>query len=894
MSRAEDDAHASTFIQGGTPTVGERPASHSGAELGAGAMIGRYQLVARLGAGAMGVVWSAHDPQLDRRVAVKLVHPTLARSLDASSRLLREARAMAKVSHRAVITVHDAGDVDGQLFLAMELVPGVTLGAMLRGRDAAARADWRRWLSMMLEAGRGLAAAHAQNVLHRDFKPDNVLVDASGRVCVGDFGLAMLGDSVLEEYAGRRSHAAIDLTESGPHVGSLTMTGTLLGTPAYMSPQQLRAETIDARADQFAFCVTLYEALHGTRPFTITLQGLDALPALVEAIESGQLPIVPTDSTVPAELRAIVKRGLAADPDARWPDMPTLLQALEQASKLEPSPATVPVAAASPRRRSRGWLFAGIAAAIAGAIVVAMLQTGQPAAPAVAPLGPKPQRTLTFLFTLASNANIGISPDATRLAIGTDRLEVRDLTTSQVWTKRPLAFDTIGHVELDADHVRYGLHRGGSVFRWDYATTNEIRTEVEDLGGRWFGRAVCGDLMITQLGKARAFCGGRELPDLLPRASVDVYSLSPDKRRFAYLDASKFTGVIVIYDLVRRTQITTSDLPSPTALAWSDDSTLLYATGTDVRPVIHSVRVRGDTLGEPTEVFSLEKGWFGQIVAARDRILLQQLVVSSRTRVITRSATGVPEGAPEEYDRSTASASLGWLPTGELLTWNRSTLLLEVTDASRVGSATLLESESEPANATLAGDTLIVAVRLPQGRRLVASSLTTGVRLWRRDNVIMVVRCAGDAHPPCFAIRSDGKREQVVSVDPATGELGTKVLFEGSLQDIAVNDDGKRILVGGAMSQIIEIDPEGTVIQSFKTNLSTVRSLAYDPKMGGILAGGALSRNVYEVGQLGAGRTYATITRSVNDLFFLVRPSPDGRRVVLLARVYAPELWQLN
>src|SRR5579862_3020566 len=151
------------------PTV---PASVDapGAELVAGAMIGRYRLVTRLGAGAMGVVWSAEDPQLERRVAIKLVHPMLARSPDASERLLREARAMAKLSHRAVVTVHDAGEVDGRLFLAMELVPGTTLGQMLRVRSPAQVADWRRWLVMMIEAGQGLAAAHEKGVLHRDFK----------------------------------------------------------------------------------------------------------------------------------------------------------------------------------------------------------------------------------------------------------------------------------------------------------------------------------------------------------------------------------------------------------------------------------------------------------------------------------------------------------------------------------------------------------------------------------------------------------------------------------------------------------------------------------------------------------------------------------------------------
>ncbi|MBA2542501.1 MAG: serine/threonine protein kinase, partial [Deltaproteobacteria bacterium] len=190
---SEDDGIAATALATIRTAVAGRE-SRTLQSFVAGTSIGRYVLHKRLGAGAMGVVWSARDPKLDRDVAIKLVHPELARSEHAATRLLREARAMAKLSHRSVITVHDAGDVDGQLWLAMELVRGTTLGHLLRSRAAAAIGDWPHWLAMTLDAGRGLAEAHRNGVLHRDFKPDNVMVDPAGRVCVGDFGLAMLGD----------------------------------------------------------------------------------------------------------------------------------------------------------------------------------------------------------------------------------------------------------------------------------------------------------------------------------------------------------------------------------------------------------------------------------------------------------------------------------------------------------------------------------------------------------------------------------------------------------------------------------------------------------------------------------------------------------------------------
>nr|MDQ3370084.1 serine/threonine protein kinase [Myxococcota bacterium] len=289
-------------------------------DLAPGFTIGRYRLVERLGAGAMGVVWSAQDPRLDRRIAIKVVHPSLARSPEASARLLREARAMAKLSHRAVVTVHDAGEVDGRLFLGMELVDGTTLGHMLRTRSAASLADWPRWLGMMLDAGRGLAAAHDAGVLHRDFKPDNILVDNSGRVCVADFGLATLGDERHGTPTPRAgSHGALELTT----------TGALLGTPIYMSPQQLRGEVIDARADQFNFCVATWEALYGARPYAVHSQGLEAIAELDATIVAGVLPPPPPDSPVPPEIRAALTHGLAADPEARWPNMNALIGALE-------------------------------------------------------------------------------------------------------------------------------------------------------------------------------------------------------------------------------------------------------------------------------------------------------------------------------------------------------------------------------------------------------------------------------------------------------------------------------------------------------------------------------------------------------------------------------------
>ena len=265
--------------------------------------IGRYEVHRLLGAGAMGRVFEAHDPQLDRRVALKMLLG--AETSELRARLLREARAVAKVRHPNVVAVHDVGTVDEQIFIAMELVPGGSLRDFLRERHG-----WREVATVMRGAGRGLSAVHAAGLIHRDFKPDNVLLDQDGTARVSDFGLVGREDSAVEASP-----------ESADPNWELTRTGALLGTPAYMAPELLAGKPATAASDQFAFCVTLYEALEGRRPFhAATLSGL----------KNALLAGAPASSPeVPRWLAAIVRRGLSVDPTARFPSMDALLAELE-------------------------------------------------------------------------------------------------------------------------------------------------------------------------------------------------------------------------------------------------------------------------------------------------------------------------------------------------------------------------------------------------------------------------------------------------------------------------------------------------------------------------------------------------------------------------------------
>ncbi|MFZ6179039.1 protein kinase domain-containing protein [Nannocystis pusilla] len=302
------------------------------------ARLGRYHVLGQLGAGGMGVVYAAYDPDLDRKVALKLLR---ADSHTASpGRLLREAHALARLSHPNVVQIHDTGAIDGRIFIAMELVRGVDLRSWLAQPRTPAEV-----LRVFLDAGRGLAAAHEAGFVHRDFKPDNVLVGEDGRARVADFGLVRQHDEPEGPPAAEPDRGTLSR--------SLTMTGALLGTPAYMSPEQHRGGTADARSDQFSFCMALWEALHGQRPFA----GDDAA-AILAAMQAGQLRPA-RGPGVPGELTRIVARGLAYEPERRYPSMQALLAGL----------------AVDRGQRRRRWL-AGLGGACLLAGLVAALTSG--------------------------------------------------------------------------------------------------------------------------------------------------------------------------------------------------------------------------------------------------------------------------------------------------------------------------------------------------------------------------------------------------------------------------------------------------------------------------------------------------------------------------------------
>jgi serine/threonine protein kinase/tetratricopeptide (TPR) repeat protein len=334
-----------------------------------GDAIGRYVVVDIVGQGGMGVVYAAWDPQLDRRIALKLVTLGSQTGLGVGTdgdihrlRLLREAQSLARLEHPNVVKVHDVGVCRAgphgaigpeQVFIAMEYVPGRSLRDWLRARKRSSKAV----LEVFIAAGRGLAAAHRAGLVHRDFKPDNVLVGDAGEVKVVDFGLARdsraddrprvrewtdtepadaralaEADAPVElepepsaEHSSLDSPASVVRSRLASSTGNLTLTGTVLGTPAYMAPEQHARATVDARSDQYAFCVALWEAMYGKRPFPGRRSDV-----LADRKRKLQIRESSRGQRVPRWLRSALLRGLSVDPARRFAGIDELLAELER------------------------------------------------------------------------------------------------------------------------------------------------------------------------------------------------------------------------------------------------------------------------------------------------------------------------------------------------------------------------------------------------------------------------------------------------------------------------------------------------------------------------------------------------------------------------------------
>ncbi len=304
--------------------------------------VGRFSVIRKIGSGGMGAVYEAHDPELDRNVALKLLHPEL--DQEHQVRLRREAQALARVTHRNVVHVYEVGSHEGRLFIAMELIAGEPLNRWLRTESRPTAAV----LDTYLQAGEGLQAAHDAGLVHRDFKPANVILGTDGVVRVLDFGLAR---GVPNE--GSEARFATEPLSPSVLAARITVTGTTLGTPMYMSPEQMCGRPASRASDQFSFCVALYEGLYGHHPFEGKTSG-----ELYENALSGKLR-TPTKSGIPKRILQAIGRGLRATPEDRFPSVAALVAELRKSA---------------PRSRSTFLVTVGLAAVAAAGVPLVLAQ----------------------------------------------------------------------------------------------------------------------------------------------------------------------------------------------------------------------------------------------------------------------------------------------------------------------------------------------------------------------------------------------------------------------------------------------------------------------------------------------------------------------------------------
>jgi tetratricopeptide (TPR) repeat protein/predicted Ser/Thr protein kinase len=332
--------------------TGDPEATRPSAELDAGERIGRFEIRERLGAGGMGVVYRAHDPELDRDIALKLLRVTTKTPTELEARHRREAQAMAKLSHPNVVAVYDVGVDRGRVFIASEYIRGMTLQEWLEARPR----PWQAIVDAFIEAGRGLCAAHEAGIVHRDFKPSNVMVGDEGRIYVVDFGLARSGARTRAELT-----ADEPTSESELETTTLTRTGAILGTPPFLAPECVDGQSVTRAADQFSFCVALYWAVHGVAPFKAS-----SLAERQQRIRQARLS--PGPRRVPTWLERALRRGLAFRPEDRHPSLEVLLDHLQ----------------AGRRRGRRALVLGSWALALSAAVGVGYTMAKDPATPALA------------------------------------------------------------------------------------------------------------------------------------------------------------------------------------------------------------------------------------------------------------------------------------------------------------------------------------------------------------------------------------------------------------------------------------------------------------------------------------------------------------------------------
>jgi WD40 repeat protein/serine/threonine protein kinase len=734
-----------------------------------GSLIGRFMVLRKLGEGGMGQVYAAYDTELDRKVAIKLLSANY-QSSTAIARLTREAQGLARLSHPNVVTVYEVGQHQGAVFIAMEYIDGQTL------RDHFASAPDRTWrdkLATLVQAGHGLAAAHDKQLVHRDFKPDNVMVATDGRVRVLDFGLVR---GLESEHADDVPSDGDDSRGEGrprsPADRHLTRTGAIMGTPAYMALEQLEGKGADALTDQFSFCVVLFEALYGQRPF----EG-DTGAAVAARMYAGEIRPRPSKSEVPRRVHDAIVRGLAAKPSDRWPNMLSLLAELE--SNL------------GQRKRRGYWAAVGALGALVGLVVIAT----------------------PLVRDAISDRDQRIAEQQQDLEARAAELEANaaELAQSNVDLRRQFDIQTGLTAKLLADSP------GRSV---------EALTMAIDVYGRYYLRGEVLPLPIESglFAATRRIHNAREL--LGHTEKVVAIEFSPDGTRFATAsrdDTVKLWDPIT-GELVRTLAGHVDDLRS---VEFSPDSARVLTTSADATATLWmaetgKVLVTIDDYDVAVARFSpdgrslaigAEDGSLSLWSSAPGEEIVEQQVRSIGARIdalafspdSTRLAAATNAGLMHLWAGATelARVEVGKVDARTLRFSPDGTRLAA---AGVDGAIVLRDGQSGKAIATLPashGEVRALAFAPVGPPRLLSTGLEGSPKLWRTDTGELVAIIDGHREAATdVAFAPDGRTFATVSFDARVrlGNTATGQIFEllegqlGSLDRVGFSPDGERLV----------------------------------------------------------------------------------------------------
>ncbi|HET7746114.1 MAG TPA: protein kinase, partial [Vicinamibacteria bacterium] len=632
----------------------------------------------------MGEVYRARDPRLNREVAVKVVAPEFAGDPSRRARLEKEAHAASALNHPNIVTVHDIGSADDTLYVAMELVDGPTVRELLSGGPLPVK----RLLDVATQIAAGLAKAHAAGIIHRDLKPENLIVSRDGFAKVLDFGLAKL-DAVSVEGVSQLPTRA----DQG------TRAGTVLGTTAYMSPEQAAGRPVDFRSDQFSFGIVLYEMASGVQPFR---RG-SAAETMAAIIRDDPAPLEPIAPRVPPQLRWIVERCLAKEPEERYASTVDLARELKTvrdhlAETETPPSGPQPSPPPSPRPRSL-ILVATVVALATAAILFLARRRAPPEAPAVSS-----PRLTQATFSEGLEAFPSWSPDGRALAYVAEVGPVRkvflkrfpDGTESQLtrgpaddiqpgWSPdgRTLVFVRSQQPgrKLEPGDV-FGEYDGGDLWAVDLASGRETRL-VENAFNPSFspdGARIAVD--ASWVGPRRLWtidAQGRNPQQVTSDSSEAIVHLrprwSPDGARLVFQNMERTKFDVRVADLGAKTlSYVTNDLFQDLEPEWSADGSIYFSCNRGGGYNLWRVAVAKDGAPRATpRQLTTGAGQDVQPAVSRDgtRLAFASLKQNADLWRLPVSPSGQPNGAPERVVATSREDSRGaWSPDGKTIAFN--------------------------------------------------------------------------------------------------------------------------------------------------------------------------------------------------------------------------------